>query len=97
MEDEKKQRIFVDHDEKKYLILVAEDGIRTTLSLQHDDGLALLRELTLYYGKPMTVAPQHQDTPVAPMPAAPQPAPEVKAPEPQPEKTTGWPWIPRFW
>ncbi len=57
-EEEKKQRIFLDHDERKYLILVAEDGIRTTLSLQHDDGLDLLRELTLYYGKPMTVAPR---------------------------------------
>ena len=47
--------------------------------------------------EPMMVAPQHQGTPVVPMPAAPQPAPEVKAPEPQAEKTIRWPWVPRLW
>lgn len=57
MAEETPQRIHVDHDEKKYLIIVAEDEIRTTLSIQHDDGLALLRELTLYYGQPTTLRP----------------------------------------
>jgi hypothetical protein len=46
---------------------------------------------------PTMVAPQHQDTPAAPMPAAPKPAPEVKAPDPEAEKATQWPWIPKFW
>jgi len=43
--------ITVDHDESRMLVIAAEDGHRTTLTLGHEDGVQLLQELTEYYGR----------------------------------------------
>lgn len=41
----------VDMDEKRALVIAIDDGHRTTLSLQHEDGLELWRLLKEYYGQ----------------------------------------------
>lgn len=42
--------IEVDLEEKRALVIAVDDGHRTTLSLQHEDGLELWRLIKEYYG-----------------------------------------------
>lgn len=42
--------ITIDYEEKRVLIIAVDDGHRTTLSLQHQDGLELWKQIKEYYG-----------------------------------------------
>lgn len=43
--------IEVDMDENRALVIAVDDGHRTTLSLQHEDGLQLWKLIKEYYGR----------------------------------------------
>jgi hypothetical protein len=43
--------ITVDMDESRAVVIAVDDGHRTTLTLQHQDGVELLQHLTEYYGR----------------------------------------------
>ena len=42
-------KVTIEQDCQKYLQLVVQDGHRTTISLEHEDGLELLAQLKAYY------------------------------------------------
>ncbi len=41
----------IDHTERRALVIAVDDGHRTTITLQHQDGVELFKQIQEYYGR----------------------------------------------